>query len=111
MDSRFFAAALAAALSAAVSFGAAAAERDDVATGGLGQRDVLIAAFDRLPLSRLEAYFMACDRAASDRLMAMDEGARCAMAWDTLLRRRFDGNVTALLAWWRAEKGRRVATD
>jgi hypothetical protein len=55
--------------------------------------------------------FLACDRASSDRLMAMDEGARCAMAWDTLLRRRFDGNVTALLAWWRAERERRRPTD
>ena len=107
MDSRLFAVALA----TAISLGAAAAERDITARAGLGQREMLVAAFDQWPLPRLEAYFMACDQASSERMMAMDEGARCAMAWDTLLRRRFGGNVAAMLAWWRSERARSLATD
>jgi hypothetical protein len=35
--------------------------------------------------------------------MGFDEGALCAMTWDALLRRRFGGDITALLDWWRAE--------
>jgi hypothetical protein len=98
-------------LSAATWCGAAGAEPANIPGIGLGQRDRLITAFEQLPMARLEGVFMACDQASSARLMAMDEGALCAMAWDALLRRRFEGDVEALLAWWRAERSRRRTTD
>jgi hypothetical protein len=72
--------------------------------GGLADRERMLAAFDQLPVPRLEVVFMECDRASSHRLMALDEGAYCAMAWDALLRRKFGGDVAALLTWWRAKR-------
>jgi hypothetical protein len=91
--------------------GAALAEPANMSGIGLGQRDRMLMAFEQLPMSRLEGVFMACDQASSARMMGMDEGAQCAMAWDAMLRRRFQGDVEALLAWWRAERGRRRTAD
>jgi hypothetical protein len=76
-----------------------------VVAGGLGDRERMLAAFDQLSMPRLEVVFMECDRISSKRLMGLDEGAYCAVAWDALLRRRFGGDVAALLGWWRTERG------
>jgi hypothetical protein len=87
---------------------AAVQAQDHAATSGalgvLGARDQLIAQFQKLPRPQLEAVFMRCSHESSRRLLDMNEGVMCAMAWDALLQRGFGGDVNALLAWWRARR-------
>lgn len=63
-----------------------------------------MARFDHLPRAALESAFLRCDREARVRVLSLDEGAHCAMAWDALLRRVFAGDVDALIIWWRANR-------
>ncbi len=98
-------------LAAAALCSVAAAGPADVEIGALGQRERLLTQFEQLPMPRLEAVFIACDRASSKRMMGADEGAMCAMAWDALLERGYSGDVRALLAWWRNERARSAAHD
>ncbi|WP_418316883.1 hypothetical protein [Piscinibacter sakaiensis] len=90
-------------LAAAVFSGAAASAPAIDPFGGLGYRERLLIHFDHLPVPRLEAQVLACDRSSRIRMMGFEEGALCAMAWDALLKRHFGGDVNALLAWWRTE--------
>jgi hypothetical protein len=74
------------------------------ALGVLGERDQFLQVFDRMPRRDLEAVFLRCSRESSLRYMGFDQAVPCAMAWDALLRRGFDGHVDALLAWWRVHR-------
>lgn len=67
-------------------------------------REQLLVSFDHLPEPALATAFLQCDREARARLLAMDEGVRCAMAWDALLRRVFANDVDALIAWWKVHR-------
>jgi hypothetical protein len=57
-----------------------------------------------MPQVRLEDVFLRCTHESSERLFGPEEAVPCAMAWDTLLKRQFSGNIDALLAWWRAHR-------
>lgn len=70
----------------------------------LGAREQLLATFDKMPETQLKALFLDCSRQSSERLLAVDEAVPCAMAWDALLRRGFNGDIDALLTWWRANR-------
>lgn len=68
-------------------------------------REQLLARFEQMPEPVLATAFLRCDREARARVLSLDDGARCAMAWDALLRRAFGGDVDALIAWWRVNRG------
>ena len=72
--------------------------------GVFGWREQLLACFDRMPIARLETAFLRCSRESSRRMLSFDDAVPCGIAWDTLLRRSFDGNVEALLSWWRTRR-------
>lgn len=67
-------------------------------------REQLLARFERMSEPALATAFLRCDREARVRLLSLDDGAQCAMAWDALLRRVFAGDVDALIAWWRVNR-------
>ena len=60
--------------------------------------------WSRVDDARLEDLFWTCDARSTQEWLPVDEGALCAMAHDEFKRRRFDGDLDALLAWWRAHK-------
>jgi hypothetical protein len=70
----------------------------------LGEREHLLAALDAMPDAPLRARFLRCARDSSERLLDFGEAVPCAMTWDALLKRGFNGEVHALLAWWRAHR-------
>lgn len=63
-------------------------------------REQWLASFDRMPEPALATAFLRCDREARVRMLSFEDGVRCAMACDALLRRVFAGDVDALIAWW-----------
>lgn len=91
-------------LAAAGPLHAATAEEATPAIALLGAREQLLAAFDAMPQVRLEDVFLRCARESSEHMLGLDEAVPCAMAWDTLLKREFGGDIDALLAWWRAHR-------
>lgn len=88
----------------ATLLGPAHASAQDVAETAVTPREQMLASFDRLPEPALATAFLQCDRDARTRLLGMDEGVRCAMAWDALLRRVFANDVDALIAWWKVHR-------
>jgi len=70
----------------------------------LGARDQLIAAFDALPDAPLREFFLRCSSEGNRRMLPLEDAVPCAVAWDTLLRREYRGNIEALLAWWRQHR-------
>lgn len=77
----------------------------------LPPREQWLASFDRMPEPALEALFLRCDREAWARVLNFEDGVRCAMAWDALLKRVFGDDVDALMAWWLIHRGRESAVD
>lgn len=57
-------------------------------------------------LATLERGFWACDYQASTTGVDPATGARCAELTGTLKQRKFSGDFTAMLAWWRQHKTR-----
>ena len=57
-------------------------------------------------LATLERGFWACDYQASTTGVDPATGARCAELTGTLKQRKFNGDFTAMLAWWRQHKAR-----
>lgn len=55
-------------------------------------------------LAALERSFWACDYQASTTGVDLSTGARCGELTDTLRQRKFSGDFTAMLAWWREHK-------
>jgi len=90
-------------LAAALPFASHAQEAPSM-TAVLAQREEMIAAFEAMPQAPLQRLFLRCARESSERLFDVGEAVPCAMAWDALLKRGFDGNVDGLLAWWRAHR-------
>lgn len=95
-----------AALTAVLLGTAAGSGAHDLASpqSALPPREQWLASFDRMSEPVLAAAFLRCDREASVRMLSFEDGVRCAMAWDALLRRVFFGDVDALIAWWRAHR-------
>jgi hypothetical protein len=92
------------ALAAAGPFGTTRAQDATPVVQLLGAREPLLAAFDAMPEARLKATFLRCDRESRQRVLSLDEAAPCSIAWDTLLKREYGGNLESLLAWWRAHR-------
>jgi len=70
----------------------------------LGLRSQLVAAVEALPEARLRDLFLSCSSEASQRLLPRADAVACAIAWDTLLRREYGGDIDSLLAWWREHR-------
>ena len=81
-----------------------AARAQEPTLGVFSQREQWIAAFEQLPEPALRAIFLRCDRESRERVLQFDEGVRCALAWDALLKRGFTNDVGALLAWWKDQR-------
>jgi hypothetical protein len=60
--------------------------------------------WSRVDDPQLEALFWDCDARATQEVLPAGDGALCAMAHDELKRRRFDGDLERLLAWWHSHK-------
>ena len=65
---------------------------------------------NRLDVAALKLTYLACDIAASERVLAFAEVATCSQVSEALLKRCFGGDFAQLLAWWRDEKALREAT-
>ena len=72
----------------------------------LDQHDRAVTRFVNQPLDQLELVYLRCSREAERGLLGMDEAAMCSIASEALLKRRFDSNFEAMLAWWRANRHR-----
>ena len=72
----------------------------------LDQHDRAVTHFVSQPLEQLELVYLRCSREAELRLLGMDEAAMCSIASEALLKRRFDGDFEAMLAWWRTNRHR-----
>jgi len=70
----------------------------------LSPQQQFLARFERLSDAQLKEYFLRCSRDATERLLALDEGALCSAAQDALKNRSFGGDFGALLAWWRVHR-------
>ena len=88
----------------AAAAGIAAAQDATPVVAMPGSRERLLAAFDAIADGPLRAMFLQCARDSSERMLGLDEAVPCAMAWDALLKRGFNGDIDALLAWWRAHR-------
>jgi hypothetical protein len=75
----------------------------------LSPQEHFFARFERLSDAQLKAYFLRCSRDASERLLALDEGALCSAAGDALKNRSFASDFRALLEWWRVHRDDPVA--
>jgi hypothetical protein len=63
----------------------------------------------------LKAAYLRCEQAATERLLGIDDAARCSTIYERLLKVGFGGDFRRLLAWWHDERvaetrGRRIAT-
>jgi hypothetical protein len=72
--------------------------------GWPASREAILAAYERMPGAQLEELFLRCDARASHEMLDAGDGILCAMAWDTLLKGKFGGDVDAFLAWWRPRR-------
>lgn len=77
----------------------------------LGSREQLLAAYEGLPRAHLERLFLLCDAESSQHALEFEDGVMCGMAWDTLLRHGFGGDIASLLAWWREHRDPRPAVE
>jgi hypothetical protein len=80
------------------------AQESPVSLSALSAREQRLASLGRMPEAQLKAMFVRRDRESRHRMLDVDEGVQCAMAWDALFRRGFAGKVDALLAWWRISR-------
>lgn len=81
---------------------AAAARADDLPAWR--DLDQLRVHFERLSEPDLERLFLRCSRESSQRLMGFDEAAVCSTGFEALKKRKFGGDFSAMLAWWRLHR-------
>ncbi|RYF18982.1 MAG: hypothetical protein EOO30_01170 [Comamonadaceae bacterium] len=70
----------------------------------LADRAGILAQYERLPRPCLAAIFDACTQAAGTTLLDFSSAAVCSFGYEALLKQGFDGNFSALLAWWRNQR-------
>lgn len=70
----------------------------------VGDRARTLARFEQLPVGCLNVLFLRCSRDAGERFLDLGDAAVCSIGYEALLRRGFDGNFEALLAWWRIHR-------
>lgn len=77
----------------------------------LADRAGLLARYEGLPKSCLDSIFTRCSRAAAQGLLDFSSAAVCSFSYEALLRRHFDGDFPALVAWWRSRKDESPAVE
>ncbi|HEU0204585.1 MAG TPA: hypothetical protein VFR86_29590 [Burkholderiaceae bacterium] len=77
---------------------------DPRGVAAMGAAEPLQAHFERIPEQQLKGVVLNCAREAATRVLGYDEAIPCSIAWETLKRRSFGGDFTALLAWWQAHR-------
>lgn len=70
----------------------------------LSERHQMFVALERQPVADVERLYLQCAREGEQRLLGFGEAAVCSIAHEVLLKRRFDGDFSALLAWWKAHR-------
>lgn len=58
-------------------------------------------------LFQLEEVFWVCDHASAVQGLDPETAAACVVATDEFRRRRFEGDFSAMLAWWHRNKAHR----
>jgi hypothetical protein len=58
----------------------------------------------KLPMAELERAFWACDHAATVGRIDSGTAITCGALTETFKQRRFNGDFSAMLAWWRLNK-------
>lgn len=61
------------------------------------------AAVDR-EVHSLKAAYLRCEQAATERLLDIDDAAKCSTIYERLLKVGFGGDFRLLLAWWHGER-------
>jgi hypothetical protein len=75
----------------------------------LRNRAAILAEYQRLPRTCLQALFAACTQASNRHLLDFGSAAACSFGYEALLSQQFGGNFRALMAWWSSQ--RRDATE
>jgi hypothetical protein len=75
------------------------------ASDPLGDREALLAQFERLPQSCLQEIFRACSDVSNRSLLDFGSAATCSFGYEALLKHGFGGNFHALMAWWSNDRG------
>ena len=70
----------------------------------IAARERTLASFERMPVPCLKVEYLRCARAANEHLLGMAEATSCSMTHEALLKRGFQGDFNALLAWWRGNR-------
>lgn len=70
----------------------------------LTEREAIISRLEQLPESCLKDMFRGCSAAARETMLDGGSAALCSMGYEALLRRSFQGDFNALMAWWRSER-------
>jgi hypothetical protein len=52
----------------------------------------------------LKAAYLRCEQAATERLVGIDDAAKCSIIYERLLKVGFGGDFRLLLAWWHGER-------
>ena len=72
-------------------------------------RGKIIAELAAVPSGQLRQAYLACARESNQRLLDPGEAMVCAMVADTLLASDFNGDFTALIAWWQSHRDASIA--
>ena len=56
-------------------------------------------------MAELESIFWQCDYAATQSALDAGSAQACVVVHDTLKQRKFNGDYTRMVAWWRQHKG------
>lgn len=70
----------------------------------LTDRAGLLAQYERLPQSCLQAIFAECTAESSRTMLDFGTAAVCSLGYEALLSQGFGGNFRALMAWWREQR-------
>ena len=68
------------------------------------ERDASVRYYQELPMQCLRAVFMRCSAQAGNELLDLGSAVACSDGYEALLKREFNGDFQALLAWWRQTK-------
>jgi hypothetical protein len=75
------------------------------------ERDASLRYYQELPMHCLRAVFMRCSAQAGEGLLDLGNAVACSDGYEALLKREFNGDFRALLAWWRQMKRVDKAND
>ena len=70
----------------------------------LADRKDELARLQQQPDHCLKTVFMRCSLASEQRLLETETAFACSMAYEALLKKSFEGDFKALLAWWQSTR-------